>query len=215
MNTFLIVSFDKEKRDAWITQFVNERNIDALDMITLKTEGSIGIEDVRNVQKRLLLKPLKSKEKIAVIVNAHELTIEAQNALLKILEEPPENTFLILSAEHDDTFLPTVLSRTSVIGMQEIKQFAEKDLESVAEQVKNIKTESFGGRLKQAETLATNKQEAILWIEKAIYSARQIMLEEPNKSQLITLERLMETYKILKTTNVNTRFTLENLFLKF
>src|SRR5579871_6137184 len=114
MNTFLIISTNKAKREEYITQLLQEWHVDILDTNILETEGSIGIEEIRNFQKQLALKPFKGQDKAAIIDNAQTLTREAQNALLKTLEEPPAHTFLILSAENDDNFLATVISRTSV-----------------------------------------------------------------------------------------------------
>ncbi len=72
---------------------------------------TIGIDAVREVKNFLWQKPNTSMRRTLVIDNADLLTIEAQNALLKITEEPPSSSLLILATSDPDAILPTILSR--------------------------------------------------------------------------------------------------------
>jgi len=71
----------------------------------------IGVERARDVKRFVQLKPLRDRFKLAVIDDAHMLTVAAQNALLKTLEEPPDRSCLLLVANNPDALLPTVRSR--------------------------------------------------------------------------------------------------------
>jgi DNA polymerase-3 subunit delta' len=71
----------------------------------------IGVERAREVKRFTQLQPVAGKVKIAIIDDAHMLTVAAQNALLKTLEEPPDRSVLILVANNPDALLPTVRSR--------------------------------------------------------------------------------------------------------
>jgi len=73
--------------------------------------ASIGIDQVRGLCASLFQSPMESLRKVAVIDGADELTEPAQNALLKTLEEPPADTYIILVAENTDALLATVRSR--------------------------------------------------------------------------------------------------------
>lgn len=79
-----------------------------------------GIEDIRRLEQFLARKvPGQSTYSRAVIIDAaHDLAHEAQNALLKTLEEPPEGTILILTAAHKQGLLPTIQSRAQLIQVQ-------------------------------------------------------------------------------------------------
>src|SRR3989344_4175306 len=82
------------------------------DFISItRDKRSIGIGEIRKGLERLSLKPFVSKAKVALIEEAQNLTLEAQNALLKTLEEPPKDSFLILTCPNEDLLLPTVVSR--------------------------------------------------------------------------------------------------------
>lgn len=90
---------------------------------------SIGIEAVRQLEQFLALKvPGQSKIDRAVIIeNAHLLTLEAQNALLKTLEEPPKGTILLLTSASEQALLPTIRSRVQPLHI--IKP-SSRDIES-------------------------------------------------------------------------------------
>jgi len=71
----------------------------------------IRIEQVRRLQERLSLRPLEAPHKLVLIIAAHAMTVQAQNALLKTLEEPPKDTVLVLVSSAQDKLLPTIRSR--------------------------------------------------------------------------------------------------------
>lgn len=73
--------------------------------------GAIKIDGVRQMERQAQLRPYEGRQKVFVIVEASRLTIEAGNALLKTLEEPPKDTLIILTTAHADQLLPTILSR--------------------------------------------------------------------------------------------------------
>jgi hypothetical protein len=77
-----------------------------------KDKSSIGIEAVRDLQQFLKLKlPTNAAWRLIAIPDAQGLTTEAQNALLKLLEEPPERTIFILASSSEQALLPTIRSR--------------------------------------------------------------------------------------------------------
>lgn len=83
------------------------------DVHWLKGEegGAIKIDGVRQMERDTQLRPYEGKKKVFIIVEASRFTIEAGNALLKTLEEPPADTLIILTTAHADQLLPTILSR--------------------------------------------------------------------------------------------------------
>lgn len=75
---------------------------------------SISIEQIRELRHMSTLKPLEGK-RVVIIAEAEQMTVQAANALLKILEEPPPTMFLILTASKVNALLPTILSRCQEI----------------------------------------------------------------------------------------------------
>lgn len=86
-------------------------------IIAAEGSQSIGIDEVRQLEHFLSLKvPGRSGHNRAVIVdNAQQLSIEAQNALLKTLEEPPHGAFIILTLSSEQAILPTIRSRATSV----------------------------------------------------------------------------------------------------
>jgi len=81
------------------------------DVMLLQNEDALKIKDVREIKRKLSLRPNSSKYKICLINHSDSLNNEAANALLKILEEPEGKTVLILIADDYEKLLPTIASR--------------------------------------------------------------------------------------------------------
>ncbi len=71
----------------------------------------ISIDDIRSLRNRMSMKSGTGVRRVIIILEAQTMTAEATNALLKILEEPPEETYFILTSSSPDTILPTIISR--------------------------------------------------------------------------------------------------------
>ena len=85
-------------------------------------EGQLKIEDVRQLQKDINLKAYEGKFKVFIIDNAHTLTPEAANCLLKVLEEPPKFSLIILITDKPNLLFKTILSRCKVVKFQASKR---------------------------------------------------------------------------------------------
>ena len=88
---------------------------DVIELAAPEGKERIGIGQVRDVIRLAQFAPVQSTCKVCLIPNAERLTIEAANALLKILEEPPRGLRFILIAEHPSDLLPTIVSRSRLI----------------------------------------------------------------------------------------------------
>ncbi|MFQ5627380.1 MAG: DNA polymerase III subunit delta' [bacterium] len=98
--------------------------------------ANISIDAIRTLKRDLGLKSHQGRNRVIIILDAHQMTAEATNALLKILEEPPEQTYFVLATDKPDKILQTVLSRCqhlrfNKLGIAEIErglaQFTQKD----------------------------------------------------------------------------------------
>lgn len=94
------------------------------DIITVKHEKptSISVDDIREqLNGDILIKPYSSRHKIYIIPEADLMTVQAQNALLKTLEEPPEYAVIFLLTENADSLLATIRSRCVMLKLRNIK----------------------------------------------------------------------------------------------
>lgn len=84
--------------------------------------NTIGVDDIRTqVNNDIVIKPYSSKYKIYMIDEAEKMNIQAQNALLKTIEEPPAYAVLLLLTTNADSFLPTILSRCITLNLKAVK----------------------------------------------------------------------------------------------
>ena len=84
--------------------------------------GSISVDDIREqVNQTVAIKPYQGPYKIYIIPEADLMTIQAQNALLKTIEEPPEYVVILLLTENADLLLPTITSRCVMLKLRNIK----------------------------------------------------------------------------------------------
>lgn len=93
-------------------------------MLVQPEKDTISIEKVRQLQDFVRLKTTgrQALRRIIIIQDAHGLTTEAQNALLKLIEEPPADTCIILTADRKDLLLPTISSRAPKITVRQPSQ---------------------------------------------------------------------------------------------
>ena len=113
-----------------VTEAIAKKAEDHFHKIKIPKSSRILIQSIRELRKTLYLKSEPSGRKIVLIFDAHLLSMgigEAANALLKILEEPPENTTLILVTDHVELLLPTILSRCQRVGIPRLKDIFIRD----------------------------------------------------------------------------------------
>lgn len=105
------------------------------DFEIIEPDGnSIKIEQIRVMQKKIQEKPIISSKKVYIINNSDKMTKEAQNCLLKTLEEPPEFAIIILIGSNESLFLDTIKSRCIILHFEqientELKQFMQQNYE--------------------------------------------------------------------------------------
>jgi len=133
-----------------------------VDLIEIDAASNRGIDDIRNLREKVRLAPAHGKFKIYIIDEAHMLTQEAANALLKTLEEPPAHAIFILATTEPQKLPDTIRSRCQRFPFERapISKIAEKLSEIVkkenikisAEQISQI-AKAAGGGFRDAETL--------------------------------------------------------------
>jgi hypothetical protein len=171
-------------------------------LIIRPEEGkAIGIEAARQLERFLSLKVPSQKtiNRAVIIKDSHLLTPEAQNALLKTLEEPPAGTVLILTASHGQALLPTIRSRVQSIAVRRPAQAA------LAEHFKRAGFPD--DQIRQAHAMsggAPGLMQALLAdddhpLKAAAAQARQL-LSQPLFERLITVDALAKQRELAADT---------------
>lgn len=215
----LIVGGTYSKRQGIIAEIIkNNLGIDPLrphpDLVTVEGANSIGIEQVRELKNKLSLKPYSALNKVAVISQAEKMTLPAQNALLKTLEEPADKTLLVLGAPKSDSLLTTIISRCQIIPLAQEGDFPlnESKIAQYRQITQKILEARVGERLKEASNLAIDKNQAIEFIQIQLLIFRELMLQKPTTNTINNIRHAQNTLRLLQA-NVNPTLAIGNLFL--
>lgn len=89
------------------------------DFYVIQTEGAtISVDEIRKMQQDISIRPLYSEKKVYLIIEADKMTVQAQNCLLKTLEEPPGFAVIILTASNSNSMLETIRSRSIIYNFR-------------------------------------------------------------------------------------------------
>ena len=158
-------------------------------------ENKIKIDQIRNMQLKVSEKPIISKNKIYIIDDADTMTKEAQNCLLKTLEEPPEYVTIILLGTNEESFLTTIRSRCTKmhfekISNEKIKEYLNKN--NISDLPEDL-LELADGSIKKALEISENREG---------YFALEKIMNNIDKCDIIEILNLSEElYKSKETIN--------------
>lgn len=165
------------------------------DYIDMYPDGSsIKIAQVRKLQSDIIVKP-HSKYKIYIINQAEKMTVEAQNALLKTLEEPPDYAIIILVTSSKEALLDTIKSRCEIIkflpiSITELKQFLIS--RGIEEQRAQLLSTFSRGSIEKALELSESADFAIM--REDIQNYIQIILDK-KMIEILDIPNNIEKYK--------------------
>lgn len=120
---FPLPALDREKGEAAAKVYEEIRSTKALDLhapLHLSGSGLILIDQIREFRASMALASDRGGVRVAVVQPADRMTVQASNALLKLLEEPPDKCCIILIAEHTRSLLPTIQSRCQVLRLSSL-----------------------------------------------------------------------------------------------
>ncbi len=204
----LIIAKALEDRQALFEEILKNKSLKIYhpDVLYIKDEEKLGIQQAKKIIEHLSFKPLKAEGKAVVVESAQNLTVEAQNALLKTLEEPPEQALIILAAEDENNLLPTILSRCQLININQAR--GTDNLSEDEDQVEQFIKMDVTGRFDFIEKL--EDKEAFLQAL-TVYFRQQAL--DFNQSALESSKLLLEAHEWAQA-SINLRAILEYLALK-
>lgn len=194
-----------------ITKDVLESQHPDIHTIESKNIKSIGIEDIKHLQKEMIFNPYIESVQIALIFDAQKLTTEAQNSFLKTLEESSNSTAYILITDSEKNLLQTIVSRSSRVYTKETN--IKRETQNIPEILKLDLIEAFS----QIEKIAKEKDRTdnlILDLELYYQQLFKEALNQNRQTKQIcdNIQEVLKTRKRLEA-NGNRRLLLENLFL--
>ncbi|HOW12832.1 MAG TPA: DNA polymerase III subunit gamma/tau [Candidatus Pacearchaeota archaeon] len=156
----------------------------SMDLIEIDAASNRGIDEIREIRDGIKFSPIKEKYKIFILDEAHQLSKEAFNALLKTLEEPPAHAIFILATTEIHKMIPTIISRCQRFDFRKLTmEEIVKRLEFIC-QKENIKIDK-----KALELIALNSQGAMRDAESLL-------------DQVLTYAGVMKENEIIKVEDI-------------
>ena len=147
------------------------------DIVEINAANETHVEDIRDLIERSRLAPMMGRHKIYIIDEVHQLSSAASSALLKTLEEPPENVIFVLATTDPQKLLPTIISRCQRFDFSKVKKNQiSKHLMSIA-QKENILLEESAAEMIAVLSDGGMRDALSIMDQCASYTGDQITLE--------------------------------------
>ena len=134
----------------------------AIDLIEIDAASNRGIDDIRSLKDGIEFAPTKSRYKVIIIDECHQLSKDAANALLKTLEEPPSHVIFVLATTESNKMITTIISRCQrfdfkMLNMKEIleklKIICKNEKAKIKESALELIAANAGGSIRDAESM--------------------------------------------------------------
>jgi hypothetical protein len=211
-------------RTDFIESELDSLEVSRFDRTYIEADKSIGIDRIRSLISQLNLIPAHGKKRAGIIPEAEKATTEAQNALLKLLEEPPKSTHIFLSAPNPAHLLPTIVSRCKIARIVGAGLVPARSLDDI----KNIfnpshithHTSPITKSFELSQKYGSTRDSADQLLQNALlYTRSKYLVTNPHITHhtlpithYSQIARKINLSRKLLASNVNPRQVLENLF---
>lgn len=220
MDSFIICGGKISDREALIKEMLIDWKTGKFATINISpVDGTIGIKQIRDLISQISLKPIQSEFTVCLIRQAESLSLEAEQSLLKTLEEPPKHAKIILETQNIATLLPTILSRCQIINIRESgEKAAEIDLSFIISNLTKLTAPTKPGeKLKIIDGITSNRDAAINFTDAAI-SLLEAELHQKNRQFNLSIFKINSLLKKLLLAReklngyINPKLVLDHVF---
>lgn len=176
-------------------------------------ETSFGIDEVRNLQEQLSYSRPETEEWWYLIRNGDEISLPAQHALLKMLEEPPVQTHLCIITTKPELLLPTILSRCVTIKLGKTENPTQEEILQSEELFQKVEQASISDLIDLAGQFKekSDAYQFLIGLQKQYYGQ---LKQQPDNPQLVNRLQSIQNALNLLQTNVNIRILIEQTLFK-
>lgn len=209
MIPIILVTRDKKRIESFLDTIVRKGNVPkehVFKVYPLKKE--LSIDQVRLLKKEIKIKT--SKSRLIILYDFDQAGVEAQNALLKTLEENTLRNQFVLICGNYHTILPTIQSRSKVIRLDDISlnNFLSQDTQKL---IKSIEDKAGFRFLASKSLVKLSNQDANSLIESIIGYYRGLLLTNPNSYLII--KKALWLKMLLQRNNLNPQMAVDNLLI--
>lgn len=211
MTPIILLSKNPEKTEQYIDVFIIEHHILPYNVYRVRpAKTELTIDQIREIKKEIITAP--GGTRLFVLYNAENANVEAQNALLKTLEEKTADNQFILSTNNEERLLPTIRSRSTTVALDAAGAHTlELRAESLAflERFQRVEGMQFLG---DDYVAGITRDDALMLLDEIIVYYHQSF--KKTKGPLILLiKRALQTKNLLQNNNLNPQLAIDSLLI--
>lgn len=220
MQSYLFISSRVQFFDQEIQKLQEQLSVLPINKHVFSPPNPLSIATVRIIGTICSRKPYIYGNRLIVIYNIESSSIEAANALLKMLEEPPNFTYFVLTASNQNRLLSTIVSRCQVLVDKQKIQKSEKGNTTTVDIIRNVLSSTIGARILLSQKVASTKEDTLQFLDSTLLLLEQLLNQNQNPLGLPRVEIAKLIHKFINARkyiegNVNHRQTLDVLFMGF
>lgn len=182
--------FSEQEEAVLAGRFLGEHRSNLLRLLADEGKKSVGVEQVRALASSLSTSSRGGERRLVLVNDRFSFGVQAQNTFLKILEEPPEGVFFLLLASSEDSFLPTIVSRTQTIKLSgpteaEALNYLTKEVEIKPEEARMLYLQAGGS---PADILKLSSDEGAKKRSLELLGQAKVFLTQRSYERLVTLK---------------------------
>jgi DNA polymerase III delta prime subunit len=194
-----------------------------IHILNPENENSIGIEEVKELQQSMRFKPFQEEIQVGVILEAQRLTHQAQNSMLKSLEDSSDTSVYILCVDNEKNLLPTIRSRGVVLYPKSVESREgstapeKSDIENIMETFFDLSPIEQFNIIEQYSNTKDNSLTFINALEEALCEQLELDIKNGN---IDSSQRQLEFLKVVEksrekiSSNCNRKLTLEAMIMQ-
>jgi DNA polymerase III delta prime subunit len=194
-----------------------------IHILNPEDKNSIGIEEVKELQQSMRFKPFQEEIQAGIILNAQKLTHQAQNSMLKSLEDSSETSVYILCVDNEKNLLPTIRSRGVILYP---KKETEKEGDATVDksEIENVMETFFElspiEQFNIIEEYSENKENSLIFINGIEEALREQLELDIKNGNIDSSQRNLEFLKVVEksrekiSSNCNRKLTLEAMIMQ-
>lgn len=225
--TYIIANKSRNNQELHLQKILKKvfnkdiKNSPDIHILDPKGQNSIGIEEIKNFQNEMIYKPFQEQIQAGIIMDAQKLTHQAQNALLKTLEESSKFSIFFLCVDNERNLLPTIRSRGQIVYSSEQIIDPEEDEENAKrEEIGDILENNIIEQFNIIEEYSEDKELSIALINGIEEVFRKRLELDIKNGNIESSKRNTDFLKIIQesrekiSANCNRRLTLEAMIVQ-
>jgi DNA polymerase III delta prime subunit len=193
-----------------------------IHILNPEDKNSIGIEEVKELQQSMRFKPFQEEVQVGIILNAQKLTHQAQNSMLKSLEDSSETSVYVLCVDNEKNLLPTIRSRGVILYPK--REEGTNEVTADNSETENVMETFFElspiEQFNIIEEYSENKENSLTFINGIEETLREELELDIKNGNIDSSQRNLEFLKVVEksrekiSSNCNRKLTLEAMIMQ-